>query len=106
VVAICSFFGTKPKVPSKITGLYSTTQLMNLFNVPSLVWGLEDVSKYIDLFAHLAGDEENPWTEIELEMLAGNNFLRVFTAVEQVNKCKLPNICRQYNILPAYNTHM
>jgi hypothetical protein len=88
------------KVRSKIPVLYSTTQLMNLFNVPSLVWGLEDVSKYIDLFAHLAGDEENPWTEIELEMLAGNNFLRVFTAVEQVNKCKLPNICR-----PVY-THV
>jgi hypothetical protein len=63
------------------------------------VWGLEDVSKYLDLFAHLAGDEETPWTELELEMLAGNNFLRVFNAVEQVNKCKLPNICR-------HNTHV
>lgn len=56
------------------------------------MWGLEDVSKYIDLFAHLAADEDNKWTETELEKLAGNNFLRVFTAVEQVNKCKLPNM--------------
>lgn len=59
---------------------------------------MEDVSKYIDLFAHLAADEENPWTETELEKLAGNNFLRVFAAAEQVNKCKLPNKCRHTHV--------
>ncbi|XP_059476222.1 dipeptidase 1-like [Neocloeon triangulifer] len=52
------------------------------------VTGLEDVSKFIELFAYLAdeSDENYPeWTEIELQKLAGRNFLNVFKAVEAVS---------------------
>jgi len=43
--------------------------------------GLEDVSKFPDLFIELA---ERGWTNEELEKLAGNNLLRVFEEVEVV----------------------
>ncbi|XP_055533701.1 dipeptidase 1-like [Wyeomyia smithii] len=52
--------------------------------------GLEDVSKYPDLFDMLAagrltsGETFKPWTKEELRKLAGLNLLRVFKAVEQV----------------------
>ncbi|CAB3378501.1 Hypothetical predicted protein [Cloeon dipterum] len=52
----------------------------------STVEGLEDVTKFVELFAYLASDEVNPWTELELEQLAGKNFLRVFEAVERVRE--------------------
>lgn len=48
--------------------------------------GLEDVSKYPDLFDRLyEGKEGEPrWTKEDLEKLAGRNFIRVFQAVEAV----------------------
>lgn len=51
--------------------------------------GLEDVSKYPELFDMLAAGELRsggtftPWTRNELRKLAGLNLLRVFEAVEQ-----------------------
>lgn len=48
--------------------------------------GLEDVSKYPDLFDKLAesGHGYEPWTQDELEKLAGLNLLRVMKEVESV----------------------
>lgn len=48
--------------------------------------GLEDVSKYPDLFDKLAekGHGYEPWTSDELMRLAGRNLLRVFKEVENV----------------------
>ncbi|XP_055703938.1 dipeptidase 1-like isoform X2 [Phlebotomus papatasi] len=48
--------------------------------------GLEDVSKYPDLFDKLAqpGHGYEPWTPEELKKLAGLNILRVMRQVEQV----------------------
>lgn len=53
--------------------------------------GLEDVSKYPQLFDLLANPDENydtftPWTAEELKKLAGENILRVMRAVEQVSR--------------------
>jgi hypothetical protein len=45
--------------------------------------GLEDVSKYPSLFQEL---QNRGWTDAELKQLAGLNLIRVFRAVEQVNK--------------------
>lgn len=46
--------------------------------------GLEDVSKYPDLFDKLAepGHGYEPWTREELKKLAGLNLIRVFKDVE------------------------
>jgi membrane dipeptidase len=48
--------------------------------------GLEDVSKYPDLFDKLAegGHGYVPWTKEELKKLAGLNLIRVFKNVESV----------------------
>ena len=48
--------------------------------------GLEDVSKYPDLFDLLAeeGHGWQPWTAEELKKLAGLNLIRVFKGVEAV----------------------
>ena len=51
--------------------------------------GLEDVSKYPQLFDLLANPDENydtftPWTLEELKKLAGLNILRVMRAVEKL----------------------
>ncbi|CAD6234881.1 GSCOCG00007742001-RA-CDS [Cotesia congregata] len=43
--------------------------------------GLEDVSKYPELFAELLA---NGWSEGDIQKLAGLNLIRVFKAVEQV----------------------
>ncbi|XP_052806073.1 dipeptidase 1-like [Mya arenaria] len=43
--------------------------------------GLEDVSKYPDLFAELV---KRGWSDIDLQKLAGRNVLRVFREVEKV----------------------
>ncbi|XP_014668691.1 PREDICTED: LOW QUALITY PROTEIN: dipeptidase 1-like [Priapulus caudatus] len=48
--------------------------------VPHVPTGLEDVSKYPDLFTELA---KRGWTDEDLGKLAGNNLLRVFEKVEQ-----------------------
>ncbi|WVW80347.1 hypothetical protein I302_102327 [Kwoniella bestiolae CBS 10118] len=45
--------------------------------------GLEDVSKYPYLFAELL---KRGWTELELSLLSGGNFLRVFRGVEEVSR--------------------
>ncbi|KYM89463.1 Dipeptidase 1 [Atta colombica] len=44
--------------------------------------GLEDVSKYPELFAELLA---HGWSEKDIQKLAGLNLIRVFKAVEQVN---------------------
>jgi len=48
--------------------------------------GLEDVSKYPDLFDRLyeSREGEPTWTKEDLEKLAGRNLIRVFQAVEAV----------------------
>lgn len=58
--------------------------LIKLIRMPI---GLEDVSKYPDLFDRLYENREGEptWTREDLEKLAGRNFIRVFQAVEAVN---------------------
>ncbi|CAG7726331.1 unnamed protein product, partial [Allacma fusca] len=51
------------------------------FEFSSTPRGLEDVSKYPNLFAKLLEDAR--WTAEDLKKLAGLNFLRVFRRVEQ-----------------------
>ena len=46
--------------------------------------GLEDVSKYANLFSFLYGSGN--WTLLDLKKLAGLNFLRVWKDVEQVKE--------------------
>jgi len=46
--------------------------------------GLEDVSKYANLFSFLYGSGN--WTLLDLKKLAGLNFLRVWREVEQVGR--------------------
>jgi membrane dipeptidase len=54
--------------------------------VTSVPKGLEDVSKYPDLFDRLAeeGHGYKPWTREELKKLAGLNLIRVFKDVERI----------------------
>ncbi|XP_055589530.1 dipeptidase 1-like [Uranotaenia lowii] len=58
--------------------------------IEAVLEGLEDVSKYPDLFDMLAngafrnGTTFEPWTREDLRKLAGENLLRVFRAVEKV----------------------
>jgi len=56
---------------------------MKLTRVPV---GLEDVSKYPDLFDRLYESQkgEPTWTKEDLEKLAGRNFIRVLQAAEGV----------------------
>ena len=46
--------------------------------------GLEDVSKYPELFATLLDDPDVDWTAEDLEKLASRNLIRVFKEVEGV----------------------
>jgi membrane dipeptidase len=46
--------------------------------------GLEDVSKYPDLFDRLALIDEPKWSTKDLKKLAGLNLIRVFKEVEKV----------------------
>lgn len=50
--------------------------------ITDVVVGLEDVSKYPDLFAELA---RRGWSDADLRKLAGENLLRVFGAAEKVS---------------------
>lgn len=50
--------------------------------IDDVVVGLEDVSKYPDLFAELA---RRGWSDADLRKLAGKNVLRVFRAAEKVS---------------------
>lgn len=52
--------------------------------VNSVPQGLEDVSKYPDLFDRLKELNETRWTIANLEKLAGRNLYRVFKSAEQV----------------------
>ncbi|XP_011645758.1 dipeptidase 1-like isoform X1 [Pogonomyrmex barbatus] len=54
--------------------------------VGSMPVGLDDVSKYPNLFDRLyeSREGEPTWTKEDLEKLAGRNFIRVFQAVEAV----------------------
>ena len=56
---------------------------MPLNRVPE---GLEDVSKYANLFSSLYGSGN--WTLLDLKKLAGLNFLRVWREVEKVKDFK------------------
>lgn len=54
--------------------------------IESLPEGLEDVSKYPELFDRLYESDVTPqWTKEELEKLAGRNLIRVLKAVEEVS---------------------
>lgn len=46
--------------------------------------GLENVSKYPNLFEALIKNNRTRWTQENLEKLAGRNFIRVFRKVEEV----------------------
>lgn len=61
--------------------------LMKLIRMPV---GLEDVSKYPDLFDRLyeSREGEPKWTREDLEKLAGRNLIRVFQATEAVKIIK------------------
>ena len=50
--------------------------------ITDVVVGLEDVSKYPDLFAELA---RRGWSDADLRKLAGENVLRVFKSAEKVS---------------------
>lgn len=45
--------------------------------------GLEDVSKYSELFDRIYDSDQN-WTKDEMEKLAGKNLIRVLKAAEKV----------------------
>ena len=63
--------------------------------VDSTPTGLEDVSRYPNLFNKLAEDGHGyrPWTKEELKNLAGLNLIRVFKDVERVrDELKLTEI--------------
>lgn len=47
--------------------------------------GLEDVSKYPDLFDYLQNDDPELWTDENLQKLAGLNLIRVFKQAEEVS---------------------
>ncbi|XP_063916992.1 dipeptidase 1-like isoform X2 [Zophobas morio] len=67
--------------------------------VSSVPKGLEDVSKYPDLFDLLKSSNPDVWTIENLEKLAGRNLHRVFKAVEAVRdqlRAELPD----ENIIP------
>ena len=49
--------------------------------------GLEDVSKYANLFSSLYGSGN--WTLLDLKKLAGLNFLRVWREVEKVGDSQI-----------------
>lgn len=60
------------------------------FLIYSLPVGLEDVSKYPDLFGKLRADG---WSTEDLKKLAGENFIRVFKDVEKVPVNKVKTRC-------------
>ncbi|KAJ8874835.1 hypothetical protein PR048_022724 [Dryococelus australis] len=62
-----------------ILALHNVTRCVLVRSTPQ---GLENVSRYPDLLAHLMEDEA--WSEEDLKKLAGLNILRVFKDVEEV----------------------
>lgn len=63
----------------------------DVLSIRSAPEGLEDVSKYPELFATLLAS--NMWTMDDLRKLAGLNFLRVFREVEKVGALMLTIVC-------------
>jgi membrane dipeptidase len=56
--------------------------------------GLEDVSKYPNLFERLAQIDEPKWSKEDLKKLAGLNLIRVFKEVEKVrDKVNCDSLC-------------
>ncbi|CAC5417321.1 DPEP [Mytilus coruscus] len=68
--------------------------------VPSYTTGLEDVSKYPELFTEL---HRQGWTPDELQKLAGENFIRVFRKVEKI-KQQLREIQPYEDVMPENET--
>lgn len=68
--------------------LFLTVFVMKFFSLSRTPEGLEDVSKYPELFAALLKDPS--WSLQDLKKLAGLNFLRVFKRVEQVKLFFVP----------------
>ncbi|KZC12181.1 Dipeptidase 1, partial [Dufourea novaeangliae] len=71
--------------------------------------GLEDVSKYPDLFDRLYESNVEPgWTREDLEKLAGRNLIRVFKAVEAVRDSLATELPREDVIsgLDLYNAEV
>jgi len=65
--------------------------------VPRLPIGLENTSKYPDLFAALADDG---WTDEEMEKVAGRNLLRVLKKTEEVAKSLAVKTNPGENLIP------
>ncbi|KAB0805580.1 hypothetical protein PPYR_02550 [Photinus pyralis] len=57
--------------------------------------GLEDVSKYPELFDLLQSKNPMRWNKETLAKLAGGNFLRVFTEVEKIAKASVDQVPHQ-----------
>ena len=72
----------KPSISASLTGCPFSLPLILSDRVPE---GLEDVSKYANLFSSLYGSGN--WTLLDLKKLAGLNFLRVWREVEKVRRC-------------------
>ena len=71
--------------------------------IDSVPLGLEDVSKYPNLFAELLKDPN--WTEEDITLLAGKNLLRVFKSVENVRDySKIADISPIETISPPKNS--
>ncbi|KAF2881237.1 hypothetical protein ILUMI_24932 [Ignelater luminosus] len=67
-----------------IAGINSVGVGSDFDGVPSTPVGLEDVSKYPNLFDYLQQQNMSRWTDENLKLLAAENFLRVFRAVEEI----------------------
>ncbi|XP_044252299.1 dipeptidase 1-like [Tribolium madens] len=67
--------------------------------VSSVPVGLEDVSKYPDLFDKLKEKNPQRWTIPNLEKLAGKNLYRVFKRVEEV-KIELASVTPDESLIP------
>ncbi|XP_060520560.1 uncharacterized protein LOC132698482 isoform X2 [Cylas formicarius] len=73
--------------------------------VPSTPQGLENTSKYPQLFDVLRQLDPNRWTIGNLELLAGRNFVRVFRKAEQVRE-NLSGVPPAEDILDEIFYHM
>jgi len=60
--------------------------------------GLEDTSKYPNLFQEL---QDRGWTDLELKQLAGLNLIRVFRAAEQVSRSMQQAMLPLEDLIPA-----
>lgn len=65
--------------------------------IPTTPVGMEDVSKYPDLFQEL---QNRGWTDEELKKLAGLNLIRVFRDVEQISRTLQETVLPGEEIIP------